>query len=208
MYYPKQIPYLLDKTFQKNIDYREYHFQELESYCMCIWQMKSKHSLDQTIYNFILPDACIDLVIDFSKKEMCFSGFSKETEQLELSDDVDYLGVRFKPGAFHSIFGMEASKIMDTMTPFSKIEKKEFLTKIFVVEKTKRMELLKEYLIQKGAKIKENQFLQIVDTLYHSPTENTVIKIAKTLDYNERKLYRVFKKNYGISPLQILENFK
>ena len=33
MYYPKQIPYLLDKEFKENI---EYDIKELEDYCMCI----------------------------------------------------------------------------------------------------------------------------------------------------------------------------
>lgn len=42
MYYPKQIPYLLDKEFQKNIEYKEYNINELKDYCMCIWTMKSK----------------------------------------------------------------------------------------------------------------------------------------------------------------------
>ena len=40
MYYPKQIPYLLDEEFKKNIEYREYNIVEIESYCMCIWTMK------------------------------------------------------------------------------------------------------------------------------------------------------------------------
>lgn len=45
MYYPKQIPYLLDKEFQNNVEYKEYHLKELEDYCMCIWQMKLKKKL-------------------------------------------------------------------------------------------------------------------------------------------------------------------
>lgn len=58
MYYPKQIPYLLDKEFKENIEYIEYtehHIKELENYCMCIWTMKSKNVLDKTISNNILP---------------------------------------------------------------------------------------------------------------------------------------------------------
>lgn len=41
MYYPKQIPYLLDREFKENIEYVEYNIKELENYCMCIWTMKS-----------------------------------------------------------------------------------------------------------------------------------------------------------------------
>lgn len=61
-------------------------------------------------------------MINFQTKEICFSGFSKDTMLLELSGNVDYLGVRLKPGAFYSIFGIDADVIMDTMTPFVSIE--------------------------------------------------------------------------------------
>ena len=54
MYYPKQIPYLLDKEFKKNVEYTEYHIEELKDYCMCIWTMKSKKILDKTIANLML----------------------------------------------------------------------------------------------------------------------------------------------------------
>ena len=53
MYYPKQIPYILDREFQEHIEYKEYLFKELNDYCMCIWQMHSKRILNKTIYNYI-----------------------------------------------------------------------------------------------------------------------------------------------------------
>lgn len=83
MYYPKQIPYLLDKEFKQNVEYTEYLVKELENYCMCIWTMQSKKILSKTISNNILPDACIDLVIDFVNQSICFAGFSKETEDFQ-----------------------------------------------------------------------------------------------------------------------------
>ena len=91
MYYPKQIPYLLDKEFKENIEYVEYNIKELENYCMCIWTMKSKKILDKTISNNILPDACIDIVIDFINNTICFAGFSKETEDFQLNKNIDYM---------------------------------------------------------------------------------------------------------------------
>lgn len=101
MYYPKQIPYILDREFQEHIEYKEYLFKELNDYCMCIWQMYSKRILNKTIYNYILPDACIDIVIDFSNKTIRFAGFSKETIPFELNKKIDYMGVRLKPGSFY-----------------------------------------------------------------------------------------------------------
>lgn len=204
MYYPKQIPYLLNKTFKKNIKYTEYHFKELESYIMCIWQMRREKKLDNTICNYILPDACIDIVIDFENREICCSGFSRETELLELKGNVDYLGVRFKPGAFYLIFGIDADKIMDTRTPFADIENQKYLENIFSCDKDMRINFFKNYLITKAKDLKPTYYLDVADGLYNSPKDKTVNDIAKKFGYNNRQLFRLFKKYYGISPKVLL----
>ncbi len=204
MYYPKQIPYLLDKIFKDNVKYTEYHFEELENYCMCIWKMQSKEILDKPIYNYILPDACIDIIIDFTKKEIIFAGFSKETEILTLKDKVDYLGVRLKPGAFYSIYKMEADKIMDKGLSFAELEKEKTLNKILLCEEKERISIFKNYLEEKVKEADNRDFIKFVDELHDNPTEQTVMKVANELNYNERQLFRIFKKHYGISPKVLL----
>lgn len=205
MYYPKQIPYLLDKQFQENIEYEEFQIKELNDYCMCIWKMESKRILDKTIYNFILPDACIDLVIDFVKKTISFAGFSKETIPFELNKKIDYMGVRLKPSSFYLFFGVEADKIMDHPISFYEIEKKENIDKILeVLEKEKRLQILEKYLIKKIRNHPDKKFIHIIEDLYQNPKEKSVLYIAKEFHWSERHLYRVFKTYYGVSPKVLL----
>ncbi len=205
MYYPKQIPYLLDKEFQKNIKYEEYRIKELKDYCMCFWTMKSTRVLNETIYNYILPDACIDIVIDFSKRTICFAGFSKETIPFQLNEKIDFLGVRLKPGAFYVLFGVPADRIMDNPIPFSEIDNQNSLERIFqVTELNERLPILKNYLLKR---IHENfsiETIQFIEELYKNPSEQNVITMAKHYGYHERHLYRLFKTNYGISPKVLL----
>ena len=181
MYYPKQIPYLLDKEFKKNVEYTEYHIEELKDYCMCIWTMKSKKILDKTLANNILPDACVDIVIDFTNGTICFAGFSKETEPFQLKQNIDYMGVRLKPSIFYSLFHI--LNLQDTK---------------------ERIEKLKQYLLQKTENKTEMQFVALVEKLYTSPKEKSVIEIAEKFGYHERHLYRVFKTNYGVAPKVLL----
>lgn len=205
MYYPKQIPYLLDKEFNKNIEYAEYNIKELENYCMCIWAMKSKKILDKNISNNILPDACIDIVIDFVNRTICFAGFSKETEDFKLDKKIDYMGVRLKPSIFYSIYNIGANEIMDKEMPFDFVEKEISLYKILDFKNTKeRMECLKNYLIKKTNNETEMQFLKITEELYRCPKEQNVYDIAKNMGYNERHIYRLFKVNFGVSPKVLL----
>jgi len=205
MYYPKQIPYLLDKEFQKNIYYEEYQIEELCDYCMCIWTMQSKKILDKTIYNYILPDACIDIVIDFSQKTICFAGFSKETIPFELTKKIDFMGVRLKPSSFFLLFGIPSDRIMDNPLSFSEIEHQTDLEEIFSVTETKeRLAIFQDYLLEKVKNKSAMLSIRLVEELYKSPKEQNVISIAKRYGYNERHLYRLFKTIYGISPKVLL----
>lgn len=205
MYYPKQIPYILDREFQHYLIYKEYQFKELNDYCMCIWQMRSKRILDKTIYNYILPDACIDIVIDFSNQTIRFSGFSKETIAFKLNKKIDYMGVRLKPGAFYLLFNIDASQIMDHPISFSKIDNTKSLYKILTLTDTKeRLNIFKNYLLVKIKNKPDTKYIQIVEQLYQMPKEQTVITMAENFNCTQRHLYRIFKMNYGISPKVLL----
>lgn len=205
MYYPKQVPYLLDDEFKKNIEYNEYRLEELNKYCFCIWTMKSKDYLSKTIYNNILPDACIDIIIDFVENTISFVGFSKKTIPLELKENIDYMGVRLKPGAFYGLFKISADNIVDSPISFSKIEKEYNLENIFLFQnKIDQINILKEYLLNKIKRSTDDYYIKLVDELYIKPNEQNVVNISKKLNYDKRHLLRVFKKNYGISPKILL----
>lgn len=206
MYEPKQIPYLLDKNFKENIEYKEYKIPELQEYCMCIWSMQSKKEIEKTIYNYILPDACIDIVIDFIENSICFAGFSKETIAFPLGKKVDYMGVRLKPSSFYTLFDVEATEVMDHPIPFSLIETSDKLHCILTTnDNTERISLLTKYLCEKIKNKKDTTFMQVVDELYQNPKYQTVTSIACRFGYNRRHLFRIFKKYYGVSP-QVLLN--
>lgn len=203
MYYPKQIPYLLDKDFKENITYREHRIKELEPCCMCIWEMKSKRILDKTISNNILPDACIDIVIDFTSKTICFAGFSKETEPFALHEKIDYMGVRLRPGVFHAAYHTAAENIMDAMIPFTEIEEDYDLREIFLYENSEeRINILRGYLLRKMMMIYDRTYIIAIEELYEHPSD--VRKITQRSGYTQRQLYRIFKKNYGVSPRVLL----
>ncbi len=205
MYYPKQIPYLLDKEFNENIIYTEYQFEELNDYCMCISIMQTQKILNKTIYNYILPDACIDIVVNFSNRTICFAGFSKDTVPFELNKRTDFMGVRLKPSAFSILFGVNTDKIMDHPIPFFEIDKYGYLEKILnTINVNERLNIFRDYLLEKIKNSSFNQTIKIIDKLYESPQEQNAVKIAKDYGYHERKLYRIFKANYGVSPKVML----
>lgn len=204
-YYPLQIPYLLDEAFRAHVTYQEHRIPELEAYCMCIWEMRSRRILEKTIYNYILPDACIDIVVDFSQKTICFAGFSRETIPFALHQSIDYMGVRMKPGAFYLLFGVSAEQVMDSPIDFSEIERSNPLRGIFLLTDTgERLKLLKGYLLEKIRGCPKPAAPLLAEQLYQNPVEQSVAAIAEAFHCSRRQLYRIFKTNYGVSPKVML----
>ena len=205
MYYPKQLPYLLDQEFKKNIEYREYKSEKLSDYIMCIWSMKSKKISKKTIYNYILPDASIDIVIDLTNKTIQFAGFSNETIPFVLENKIEYLGVRLKPGSFYFLFNIESNKIMDHPFDIFRIEKETDLKKIFQTkERKQQIKAIERYILTKIKKDKDKKYIQMIDELYKNPNKQTVEELAKKLGYDKRHMFRIFKKQYGVSPKVLL----
>lgn len=52
----------------------------------------------------------------------------------------------------------------------------------------------KKYLTQEMEKGIDNRFIKVVDTLYKHPKDQTVYDIDENFGYNQRHLYRHFKK--------------
>lgn len=205
MYYPQQIPYLLDEKFRRNIEYAEYSADKTAEVCECFWTMKTRKMSEECVVNNILPDACIDIVIDFVERRICFAGFSRETEPFELKQKIDYLGARLRPGAFYALFGVRAEKVMDRKIDFTGIERDDNLLRILDLKETsERLEYLQDFLTNKIHAGFDQSFIKIVEKLYINPKDQSVVELANELGYNTKQMYRVFKTHYGVSPKVLL----
>lgn len=200
MYYPIQIPSILDKAFIEKIEYKENRYSQLENYIMCIWTMKSKEYLLKPVNNIILPDGCIDLIVDFTSKEIYFSGTSKATLDFPLSGKIDFIGIRIKPGVFYSVFKISCMKVMDTSIPYAQLETEYNLDPIFKLASTQnRIDFLKDYFITKVSTIEYDDFIRKINTIAQQEETKFVTELAKTFGYSTRQLNRIFKERCGVS---------
>lgn len=201
MFYPLQIPSILDADYIKSICYQEFHPAVLEQYIMCIWSMKSFQKITSPVQNIILPDGCIDLIVDFYKKEIFFSGTSKASLNFPLIGEINYLGVRMKPGIFYELFKIPCSKVMDQSIAFDQIEKNISIDFIFDEDKDdKKLEVLQNYFIEKTANIKLDSFINMIRKINGKTNIKFVTELAQSFGYSERHLNRIFKERCGVSP--------
>ncbi|WP_286669973.1 helix-turn-helix domain-containing protein, partial [Thomasclavelia cocleata] len=67
-----------------------------------------------------------------------------------------------------------------------------------------RLNIFKNYLLDKIKSKPNTKYIEVVEQLYQTPKEQTVVTIAESFNCNKRHLYRIFKMNYGLSPKVLL----
>jgi AraC-like DNA-binding protein len=87
--------------------------------------MASRTRLRRTLDHRILPDGCVDVVIDLAASSpgrvAVVAGPTARPFSVPLSGKVDYLGVCFRPGAFFRLFDIAASELTDRIVPLAEL---------------------------------------------------------------------------------------
>ena len=203
MYYPVQIPYILSKEFSESIKYSEEILPLYEDFIVCLWEMQPLSNAKRTVENIIITDACIDIIVNFEEKAIGFAGMSKTNFNFKINTPASFLGIRFKPGAFHAITGIPANKVMDAFLPITDFDKNFNIAEFFELNFSDAKTFLINYA---GNLIKNNRDSKFIDffTQLNENIPNSVSEIFDKLYLCPRQCQRLFQKNYGLSPQMIL----
>lgn len=198
MYYPIQI-----KNLPDNVRYSEEIVSAYREFVICLWEMRSLSGEVKTVEDVIVTDACIDLVASFDEKIIGFVGMSKTNFHFKINLPTNFLGARFKPGAFHALTDIPANEVMDSFLPVNVIDKNFDVDKFFALPFDDAKMLFKNYI---GAFIKNkkaNAFVMLIDKLYEN-IPDSADEVYRKMCYSPRQCQRLFAKNYGMSPQMIL----
>ena len=199
MYYPIQIPYILSKPFAKSISYKEEIIPRFQDFVLCLWEMRPVSGEKAVVGDhIILADGCIDLVADFEKKEIGFSGMSKTVFDDEINTPHCHYGARFKPGAFHAITGIPATEAMDRFLPINSVDKHFDVDSFFALPFDEAKKSFKDFI---GALIlgKDINLTTLFDT-FSDDIPASVSEIYQRMRYSPKQCQRIFYRHFGLSP--------
>lgn len=203
MYYPIQIPYILDNEFLKYIEYSEEKFDNLSDFIICYWQMIPFTNKKIQIDNIIITDGCIDIVVDFNNKIIGFSGMSKTNFHFQINLPNRFMGLRLMPGAFHQITGILSHAAMDKFLPISEVYSDFNLQLFFSLPFNKAKTYLLQFIASKINKVHPNQYTKLFNELSQNPPVS-VKEIYSILHLSPSQCQRNFIKYYGITPKSVL----
>jgi AraC-like DNA-binding protein len=203
MYYPIQIPYVLDKEFAESIKYSEEIVPNFKDFVICFWKMQPLSNAEKTVETIIIADGCIDLVVDYDGKTIGFAGMSKTDFNFKISLPANSMGVRLKPGAFYAITNIPANKAMDSFIPIETIDRHFDTKEFFSLDLSNAKIFFKNYIGSLIENKKPSKFMVLFEEL-NNGIPNSALEVYKKLYYSHRQCQRLFLKNYGLSPQMVL----
>ena len=203
MYYPIQIPYILNPEFSINMKYTETSIEECGGFVICFWEMQPLSDCKLSVTNIIATDACIDLVVSFDEKNIGFVGMSKTEFNFELKLPNRSFGVRMMPGAFHQLTGLPAAAAMDTFLPIEAAFNDFDSTLLFSLPFERAKEYFKNFFTDQTKGKSPDQFTTLFHTL-SKEIPSTVSALCHLLHFSPRQCQRLFQLHYGITPKMAL----
>lgn len=203
MYYPIQIPYILNKAFADAVTYREYMIEAISDIAICQWEMESSATAKDTTPNIIIPDGCIDLVIDYQTKMIGFSGMSQTEFNAEIPAHSRFFGIRLRPGAFYQLTNISADQAMDNFISITDFDPAFDLEQFFMLPFTEGKQYINDYLCRRANNI-STDFISLFDELYETSIPLSGNDLYEKLNLSPRQCQRLFLKQYGISPKMVI----
>jgi AraC-like DNA-binding protein len=203
VYYPVQIPFILNQHFAEAIRYTEEAPHSLEDFVICFWEMTPLTKQEIAVDNVIVTDGCIDLVVEYDSRHIGYAGMSKTEFHYTIDSATRCMGARLKPGAFHQLTGLPASAAMDTFLPLETVDKTFDSDAFFALSFKQAKVRFREYMgTLIGDKIPDT-FTLLFDALTQSPPATTE-DLYNQLHFSSRQCQRLFAKHFGLTPQMAL----
>jgi AraC-like DNA-binding protein len=94
--------------------------RDLGAWVACFWRITGSTSHGVPFQHRVLPDGCADLIFDLvSGGSIDLVGPMTVAQVVDLTGDVDMLGVRLRPGAIAAFGGVRADELLDAVVPMS-----------------------------------------------------------------------------------------
>ncbi len=84
----------------------------LRQFIHCYWQLQTKERLTDHFSYRVVSDGCVDILFEMSQPERNFiTGLSEAYLEYPLSEQFHYIGIRFLPTGFSSLFKISAAEL-------------------------------------------------------------------------------------------------
>lgn len=181
--------------------------ERLCGYIYCYWFLKTDVQMENVYKYNVVADGCIDIVFDLTNPCQSFvMGFCDRSNQFEIDNSFNAVGIRFLPAIFPTLFNFDALEFSNNLVPLNLFLKStsQFIEENFSCATSNKS--IKNILDNYFLKILNNNPLKIdprfLEALHVILSNNGVINMNSDLDIglSHRQLRRYFDLYVGSSP--------
>lgn len=204
-----------------NLEKGEQHFRlerflpsiELQQFIKHYWIVEWELAEDKTHIQEVIPNPCVNLVIESGRT--FFYGPATRKYSYQLNSKGRVFGIKFKPGGFFPWYRQSISKLIDHPLPAEEIFSVpcEELESTFLNTAAEHMELISRMNEALSALLPpEDKLTGLAEQmteyirLHHEITR--VDHVCEQFNMNKRTLQRMFKQYVGISPKNVIKLYR
>ncbi|MBX7043436.1 MAG: helix-turn-helix domain-containing protein [Ignavibacteria bacterium] len=189
------------KQAGQSVSYREVSpDHRLSTIIYCYWELRTNERLQHPFTYRVVADGCIDIFFQLDKPSENFvMGFCKKYTEFRLDNSFQYIGIRFLPTTFPSLFNIDAKELSNRFERLEIVlnETSKFITDNFSsaddLEKIKSK--LDTYLINITARANTSLDSRFQNALNIILKNYGVVNVQRDLDIglSQRQLRRYFE---------------
>jgi AraC-like DNA-binding protein len=171
----------------------------------CFWSGTTGGSATP-IHHRVLPDGCMDLLFNFAAttdERVSVVGTMSRALTFVTTGPVDYLGVRFRPGALPAFVDIDAAGLMDeqvSLADFWGARAGELWHRLAVATVVDRVRRLREFLSDARRAATDPFINHCVGRIEAVRGELRIAALEATTGVTTRQLERKFARHVGVSP--------
>ncbi|HEX6041071.1 helix-turn-helix domain-containing protein [Longimicrobium sp.] len=181
----------------------------------CIWTLRSEAPLDAPVRSRVLPDGCVDIILDFGEQPASATAGARPRSSLvgamtraltvDQAGRVDMLAVRFRPGGASAFLRVPLGEVTDHAVDVDALGERwgAPAARIHAADSAReRRALLEQELLDRLGKAEnvDGTAARAWSRLEQTAGGLTVRQMAGEMGLGERRLQRLFHDRVGLSP--------
>ncbi|MNK83124.1 Bifunctional transcriptional activator/DNA repair enzyme AdaA [compost metagenome] len=203
MYAP--IQFINHRLLHPQLSYREISpSKALQPFVACYWFLNSVTPLYEVVPHRVLPDGCVDILVDFTSGEAHFVGVMSEADIVPLISIVQLMGIRFLPHSLPLLLKGEAGFVANSMLGLTEVWGSEagFIEELSAsgLMAEQRVKVIERALLSWfGQDHVDPKWSGLLNLISERKGRITIAELADYYTVSERHISRTFKSVMGIT---------
>lgn len=178
----------------------------------CYWELSAPEVLESSFNYRILPDACMDVIIDCGSADAWVAGATAEVSTVELGSRFSFFGMRFLPGVLPLLAGCDAAEASRRMADLAEtgvsahLSSESIAEGVDALDRVRRAECMLRTL--RNSMRQPDRRVQFALSVLTSGRGDVAVEQEMVWAVTPRHLRRLVRSAVGLTPKELARVFR